>query len=348
MFVSVIFFAQKKNVDNSIKINTKFEIELFNTDSINFDFKISNKEVFNEYIKGTDTNNLFDSIVPESKIQGVFAYGEFGGRKSVLLILKSGLDNVIDYDLKIKLPNKRRFLKTSTIELNKGVKSIEYWPYQIEKIDFVKFKIIPKNELQSFEIDFKVDSTCIKNSNINKEYGEKQFLYHLKSIVSNFDNDSLFELRRMIDYEVSNSFEDVSLGHFWTLGEGIYQNTNNFKFGNPLTYRRVECPYFDGKVNYFYTKNDELIKVISYNWNEFKISNWPTENDIDRAQLSDAFKNKYDFIVKEVNKLLGNPKQSEKEESGRRKTKWENTNGIKAYLFNFSNYNEIRLYIYKE
>lgn len=152
----------------------------------------------------------------------------------------------------------------------------------------------------------------------------------------------------MTEYENSINSEDVSLGHFQSLGNGIYPNKKEFKFGNPISYRRVECPYFEGKSNYFYTKENKNIRVISFNWKTFKESNFGINPKIEK-NLNEKFNSKYDFIVNAVSELLGNPLDIEQEkDSGRIDTKWESVNGINAYLFKFKTFNEIRLYIYKE
>lgn len=348
LLLSIHVSAQKNDPNRIININTKFEIELTSIDNNKFQYKIVKQEVFNQFIKDTTFDDLFDSIVPDNKIQGVFAYGDFGGRNSVLLILKSGLNDVIDYNLQIKFPKKRKFKKTSTVEIYKGIRSIEYWPYDIESIEFSDFNSIPNEMFESFNFEIKIDSTCINNSDKNIEFGEKEFSTHLKSVISEFKDNKNFELQKMIEYENSINSEDVSFGHFWSLGEGIYPNEKGFKFGNPISFRRFECPYFEGKSNYFYTKNDEQIKVVSFNWETFKESNFGINPAI-KNDLKEKFNNKYDFIVEVVSELFGNPLNIEQEpDSGRIDTKWKSTSGINVYLFIFKNYNEIRLYIYKE
>ena len=57
---------------------------------------------------------------------------------------------------------------------------------------------------------------------------------------------------------------------------------------------------------------------------------------------------KFQFVLKTLNDILGVPIQNVKEESGRRKIRWQNEQGLNAYMFNFSSNREIRLYVYKE
>jgi hypothetical protein len=341
LMMSVSSFAQK------VEIGTIFTIE-FKEIEQNLNFEIKSQKPFNGIIDDSKIDSIIKTNPKENQIVGVFANGKFGNNTNSMLVLISGLTDYIDYDLLIKFPRKRKLQKTSTSTLFKGVKSIEYWPYQIEKIEFVKFKTIPKENFEQFQIETKIDSTCIKNAEKNIVFGEQEFKTHLKLVISEFENNKDFELGKMLEYENTINSIDVSLGHFWSLGESIYPNEKGFKFGNPISYRRYECPYFDGKTNYFFTKDDKNIKVVSFNWETFKESNFGISSKI-KTDLNEKFNSKYDFIVKAVSELLGNPIDIEQEEdSGRIDTKWKSTNGINAYLFKFKTYNEIRLYIYKE
>ena len=340
LFISILTFAQE------VEIGTVFTIE-FNNPNKNKDFTILKTDNYDGIIDISHMDSIIKSSPNENQIIGVFANGKFGNSTNSMLVLISGLEENLDYDLRIKIPRKRRFQKTSTSILFKNVKSIEYWPYEIEEISFKGFEVIARENFQTFQIEAKIDSTCIKNSDKNIELGKQLFDSQLKTVISRFENESSFELKKMTEYENSISSEDVSLGHFWSLGEGIYPNEKGFKFGNPVSYRRIECPYFDGKSNYFYTDKDKKIKVVSFNWKVFKESNLGVNPKI-KDSIDQKFDEKFEFILKKVTDNLGNPEQNITEESGQRKIRWKSDKGINAYLFNFGNYNEIRLYIYKE
>lgn len=340
MSISISAYSQE------VKIGTIFTIEFSNTEK-NLDFEIISKSSFNEVIDLSKMDSLIKDKPKENQIIGVFANGKFGNKTNSMLVLISGLNDNLDYDLKIKIPNKRKLQKTSTSALFKGVKSIEYWPYQIEKIDFIKFKTIPKENFQPFQIETKIDSTCIKNADKSIEYGEQEFKAHIELAISEFENSTVFELGKMLEYENRINSVDVSLGHFWSLGEGIYPNEKGFKFGNPISYRRYECPYFEGKTNYFFTKDDKNIKVVSFNWETFKESNFGVNPEI-KSDVDDKFREKFEYVIKTVDSFLGIPIENITEESGQRKVRWKNEKGINAYLFNFGNFNEIRLYVYQE
>lgn len=346
LHIFIILSLSISAYSQEVEIGTMFTIEFSNPEK-NMDFELISKSSYNETVELSKMDSIIKSEPKENQIIGVFANGKFGNKTNSMLVLISGLNDNLNYDLKIKTPNKRKFQKTSTSALFKNVKSIEYWPYQIEKIDFKKFKTIPKENFEQFQIEAKIDSTCIKNVDKNIEFGEQEFKTHLELVISELDNSEDFELTKMTEYENSINSEDVSLGHFWSLGEGIYPNEKGFKFGNPLSYRRIECPYFEGKSSYFYTKGDNNIKIVSFNWKTFKESNFGINPKIEK-DLENKFNEKFEFVLKALNDIFGVPIQNVTEESGRRKIRWKNEQGLNAYMFNFSSNREIRLYVYKE
>jgi hypothetical protein len=166
-------------------------------------------------------------------------------------------------------------------------------------------------------------------------------------VKNGFLKSESFKLDKMLSFEDSIKSEDISLGHFYSLSEGIYPYFNSYKFGNPLQYRRIECPYFDGYSSYFYTKNEKDIKVVSFEWGELKLNGWAGIEG-NRTELRKVFETQYETIKKIITDVIGLPLTIEQEpDSGRMDSKWKSDSGISAYLFMFENYNEIRLYIYR-
>jgi hypothetical protein len=329
-----------------LEIGTTFVIQFKNLNQ-GLDFEIISRKEFDRVINISKMDSLFEKP-KENQIIGVFAKGQFGYDVNTMLVLLNGLDETVDFQLKIKLPNKKKLIATSVSPLHKGVKSIEYWPYPIRLIEFGQFTILPKENLEEFVFEVKVDSTCLKNPDKNITFGENEFRSQVKSIVSKFEQSEVFALDQALNEEKNNHSKDVSLGHYWSLSEGIYPNEKHFKFGKPISYRRCECPYFEAKKTYFYTKDKNEIKVISYEWETFKESNMGISPNT-KDDVSEKFNEKYFFLVKAISELIGAPLDVEQErDSGRTDTKWKTSTGISAYLFKFKSYNEIRLYIYKE
>jgi len=243
IMLSVHLFGQKKKADNVIEMNTKFTLELQTKDSLTYTFKIVAKEPFSGEIDWSNSRKYLDSVSLKNQIQGILTRGKFGSRTNAILLIQNGLNKSISYKLKIKVPQKRKPIKTSVVDLLPNVSSTELWPYMVEYIQFFDFTTAP--ELEKIVFEAQIDSSCIKNKDFNIEYGNELFIKHFNLTIKGLENDNLFELCRLLQFEDSLKTEDVSLGHYWGLGEGIYPNSNNFKFGNPISYRRLECPYFE-------------------------------------------------------------------------------------------------------
>lgn len=332
-----------------IELGTIFTIQLNNKGKdMNMDFEIKLKNPYNDLIDSNiNIDSLFKNKPKENQIFGVFANGKFGSKISPMLILLSGSNDYLDYDLKIKTPKEIVFKKTSTISLFKNVKTIEHWSYQIERIKFKKFRAIPKQDIEEFNFQEKIDSTCIENPNLNIEFAEKEFKKHIELIISEFKESENFKLQKMLEYEEYSNSTDVSLTHFWSLGESIYPNNKNFKFKKTLSFRKIECPYFKATSNYFFEEKNKTIRIIYFKWNTFSESNIGI-NPLITKNLKKEFEEKFDFLLQTINDHLGIPIQNITEENGRRIVEWKNKHGVSAYMFNFSNYNEINLSIYKE
>jgi len=350
IIILILFFtqtskSQKLKDYEAINLNTKFKLELIKIDSSTYTCKVMSLESVSKELDSDSASSLLDDSLKTNEIQGIFAIGNFGSSKSILLVIKSGHESLLDYKLFIDLKGKGRFKQTSTIQLYPNVPSIEMWPYYINAIKITS--------LQSFEIEktaykpIEIDSTCIKNPTLNVSNGNRLFEQQLKMVKNGFLKSESFKLNEMLSFEDSIKSEDISLGHFYSLSEGIYPYFSNYKFGNPLQYRRIECPYFDGYSSYFYTKNEKDIKVFSFKWGEFKLSDW-SSNEVDRTELRKVFETQYETIKEIITDVIGLPLTIEQEpDSGRLDTKWKSDSGISAYLFMFENYNEINLYVYR-
>lgn len=329
-----------------IKLGTIFTIQ-FKDEKNTIDFEVISKKSYNKIINSEiNTDSLFGNKPKGNQIYGVFANGKFGTKISPMLILLSGNNDALNYDLKIKLPKKTFFKKTSTVSLFKDVKTIEHWPYQIDKIKFKTFKILPTRIIEEFNFEEKIDSICINNPHLNVEFREEQFKKHIELIVSEFKKSKNFKLQKMLDYEKHLNSKDVSLSHFWSLGESIYPNSQKIKFQNPLSFGKIECPYFQSTNNYFFDNNN-IVRVVYFKWDAFMQSDVGV-NPLMTTSAKKDFTEKFNFLVQTINSHLGIPSQNIIEEDGRRIVEWKSKQGISAYMFNFSNYNEINLSIYKD
>lgn len=346
ILLSIHLFGQRNNAEDIIEMNTKFTLELQTEDSLTYDFKLVSKEPIPKGTEWSYTREYLDSVSLKNQIQGILTNRIIDGRTNTILLIRSGLDKIISYKLKIKVPQKNIPINTSVVELIPNIPSTELWPYLIEFVQFFDFIAAP--EFEEVVLDRQIDSSCIKNKDFNNQYGNDLFINHSYLTISRLKSDNLFELNELLRFEDSLKSEDKSLGYYWSLGESIYPNLSNFTFDNPISYRRLECPYFEGSVNFFYTKKEKSIKVVSYEWEEFRESDFQNFTTANAGDKNKVFEEKYNFVLTAISKSLGDPVSNEIEDSGRRQTKWKSKDNINAYLFNFSSINEIRLYIYKE
>lgn len=127
--------ADKRTV---IEMNTKFTLKLVKTDT-GYDCTVINKEPYNQLI---DLKNIY-SLFPDSKtdeIQGVLAYTNYENNLNAFLILKSGLEIPLRYNLGIKREDNTRFEKSSALNLFPNMPSTEIWPFRLDGVLFSGFK----------------------------------------------------------------------------------------------------------------------------------------------------------------------------------------------------------------
>ena len=324
-----------------VDLYKKFTIKIDTNN--NNTFSIIEITDFNKKISWSKANEFLNTDLNGNQIQGIFTKDTLN---NTILVIKSGLSQTIDYKLLIKIPFKRKFHLTTTSLLQKNVVSVEIWPYKIKKIKFANFEFYTNDyENETFDLFQIKDSTCIKNESLTKENAEMIFRQQLDSVMDWFTQRTEFTTDLILNYENNINSDNVSLNHYWSLGKSIYPNMDEYEFNIPISFRRVECPVFDGSVNYFNTKKNNLIKVVSFNWIEFKERVFNQQTNEERIDIHNKFNEKFDFIYEEICSIFGEPFYNS-DADGRRQIKWKNEDGINVYMFNFSSINEIRLYIY--
>ena len=359
--ISVISTLQGQKIKDSdvVKMNSKFTLKLETLDSIHYSFRVIKTEPFYQTVNLSESKSLFDENIENGHIQGIFTYGKFGNRTNCFLMLKNGLTQSLDYELKIKLKNKKKPVKTSVVSLYPNVVSTELWSYDIEYLIFSNFKCAEQSRFEE-DYTFKptIDSTCIKNPQNNQQFADSLFVNYIDTLKYYFLSSIGLNLEKIVDFENSINSLDVTRDYTISIGEGIYPNKNKYKLERPLEFSRTECPYFRTRISYYYTKKDNnLVKVILFEWNVFKESDDIFAESMDIVQKDNVFREKFSKIETVMTNVLGNPThkniESEKAETNYRDdVKWTSTTGLNAYLFMFgnngTNYRQIRLAIYKE
>tara|TARA_R110002050_G_scaffold39891_2_gene97865 strand:+ start:2903 stop:3355 length:453 start_codon:yes stop_codon:yes gene_type:complete len=132
----------------SFPLGTKFTIEMFQVDSINFDFSIIEFEPFHEIVDTYETDSLFSENGKPGTIEFYFCYGSHGSTEKekeknmkILLVFKNRTEFNFTYLSDIKIDEDGEFQSTSNIGSYSGAKGTEMWPYMIYEIGLHDFKL---------------------------------------------------------------------------------------------------------------------------------------------------------------------------------------------------------------
>ena len=129
--------AQTDQQKAIIEINSKFTLKLVETDN-GYKYTLADKEPYNQLLDLKKTQNLFTESESD-EIQGILAYAKIGKEINTLLILQSGLENPLMYDLYIKRNDRQNTEKVFVINIFPNVSSTEIWPFRVDYIVFSNF-----------------------------------------------------------------------------------------------------------------------------------------------------------------------------------------------------------------
>ncbi len=228
--------------------------------------------------------------------------------------------------------------------MNKNLGIIIFFLFSIQiskadSIEYIKYSF------------YEIDTSCIKNPGIDYEKQNRNiFTHHLEFVIQKFSNTKTLIISNLLAYEDSIKAKNVSLGYKYGLDTAYYPMYDKFKFEKPYRFQRIECPIFDAYTEYFVTKKKKMVKVVSYNWYGHLpvIENEIFSNNSNSTLQRPAFETKYFYIEQTLNSLLGNAIQSIINSDGQRISVWKTKENINARLSMFGNYNEIRLFLYKD
>lgn len=191
-------------------------------------------------------------------------------------------------------------------------------------------------------------------------------LFALSSCVTNrlifeskeFNEFGKLNIKTVIQLERKKHWKDITPDHLIEIGEGIYPNKNKYILTIPKTFEIEEKPNFKLGIEYFYTLNDSLIKVILYQWDYLQKSNTDFFEEENHTKKFKAFETKFNNLTSKLTKEFGEPISKNIEqgkinkETFRDDLKFKRTDGMNAYLFMFGNdnngYRQIRLAVYKD
>lgn len=140
---SVGIYAQKSDSSPQLKgveINTKFKLKLIQTNR-GYDFQIVDREPYDKKLdlKKIKNQSLF-SASQSDEIQCIFTYAKLGENMSAFLVLQSGLENPLKYNLFIKPSFEQDMEEVSVLNLFPDTPSTEVWPFNVDYIVFSEFQ----------------------------------------------------------------------------------------------------------------------------------------------------------------------------------------------------------------
>ncbi len=122
--------------------------------------------------------------------------------------------------------------------------------------------------------------------------------------------DSVIEFEKSINSNVK--FKALSI----SLSQDYYPLYDKYKTGHkPITVEREPVGYLPLHVDYFYTENDKIVRLISYNWEKEAFSDFNKKLELFRGESSKRsnYEQEYKRLFKLVVTKLGSPKISDNE-----------------------------------
>ncbi len=193
---------------------------------------------------------------------------------------------------------------------------------------------------------FKHDLVPVKH--LGPENANRAFANTFEYINSNIDS---MHLRQLDSIELEMGGLDLKHGQKRELGDFFYPNKIKLDFEGTKIYLKVEDSTFHNTVEYFYTKEDSLVKTILFEWSDHKFANKLTESsNIVEEKNTIRFQNKISELEKFVTKKIGKPKKKKKDSDNNIDIIWKTKEGFTVNLFGYRNdwRIELRMYIYKE
>jgi hypothetical protein len=335
----LILTASFNTFSQKIAPNSSFIISF-----IDGNFELSSVTHNLEPISLSEVSSQLSEEPKKNEIHGKLLKVRTENSNTFVLLLKSNLEFRTEHKTKTKLKNGTVKISNDVIPA-KG-STFRVFPYPIKYIKFLSFEkgwTILLNNKSSTE------SLCNdKDKSVN--YAQETIEKHLTQTLSLIKNQDSIKLKQVIYIDKEFDRADASLGHFWSVSSTIQPyDINETDFGNPITYKHYECPYHIVNSNYFFTKKDSTVKVLSYNWKPVRKSQLTENSEYTEQEIDSVIIQRQILITKLISNQLGAPLKTEQIlDSGRIDTHWQTDTGIHIYMFRFTKYAELRLYIYKK
>jgi len=179
----------------------------------------------------------------------------------------------------------------------------------------------------------KITILLIFLSFISCKKNEDEYLFE----ENRFENIGSLKLEKVIETEKKIGSKERTYNNVFELGNDYYRNVHNYILSLKVYERSQENLKLE--TDYFYTRNDSLVKVIFYEWS-------PKTDTLRKLKISEkkAFEDKITNLKSLISKKLGAPKVQKVDEY-----KWL-LNNLAAELYydaDGSGFTRIRLAVYK-
>lgn len=288
-------YSQKLDDFPTIPIQSKFTLKLIPNNFGGFNYNLLEIESIDSDLNLGEANTLLSNNLPKDEVQGVFGIGDFGNTKSTLLIIKTGNDNFLDYELFIDIKNNGKYKQTSTTPIY-NFPSLEVWQNQIYSI---KIKNIKKSDQVIFGTNTKLDTICTGKYDLIE--GNRIFENQIDFILNLVSKEE----KRNSEIERIKKFEDSiqsSISSSWGWGdkllirvEGRYMDgyIDSGKVKQPLVYEFTECPNLKRYIGYYFTKSKKDVKMVVQAWKLRRVNGWYSR---DYESVAADFREKYNFV----------------------------------------------------
>ena len=219
------------------------------------------------------------------------------------------------------------------------------------KNQLLKFQSYDRRKEKLIEIDKNVIRIIdIKNTDTVKLLGEiradKTFKFLTEYHIKNIDNLFLSQIDSIVpNYGGYN----VTPEHKISIGTDLYPNKHKFELETPRAYKIIEDSTITLLLNYYYSKENNSVKVICYEWKETWENDYniyaPENEEFKINKFQNRLNNLKNYLKNRFGMPLGN-----KQRSNNSDMEWITDRGINIRLFwnDLDKYGSIVMYIYKE
>ena len=185
-----------------------------------------------------------------------------------------------------------------------------------------------------------VNSAELEPKSIGAKKANSIFVNRLNHIMADLGKLRLTEIDSL---EQKWGTFDITPTYKIGISESYYPNPNKYELDTCKSYLVQEDSIISNAITYYSTKATDLVRVISIDWEKTDVRNRNYEE-----LTKEIFQRKYVFLENYLTQEFG-----ESTENIRKKDKypakiWKTKNGFTIKLENTSNYNFIRMIIYKE